>query len=277
MYVVFAVTVLLLRRRLRKVDVPARRPPADLVALCGVAIVPALVTYLLVHIGQLAYMLYAAPLLLLFSGGVIESAAALMARAPFTRGRARTAILALCLVANVAIFLGPQQSLGHQVTDRDRHVASLIAQVRAMDPDRVVLVTDPEGPGSYRLAMYYLPEYPAVAVGRDWHGRAGEMFANHGGAPEYDIARFTRAGALNLPTNRRAVILDEAVVRSIGDPSRLQPYRYGPGNEEKLYFVDLMAADPPVALGPYIFVRGSDCPCLSRVPGTPTTTGGAEL
>jgi hypothetical protein len=42
--------------------------------------------------------------------------------------------------------------------------------------------------------MHYLPEYDVVAVGRDWHGSAGEMFSNRVGAPEYDLARFGHAG-----------------------------------------------------------------------------------
>jgi hypothetical protein len=66
--------------------------------------------------------------------------------------------------------------------------------VRWFDPSTTVLLTDPEGPSSYRTAMYYLPEYDVVAVGRDSHGRAGEMFSNRAGAPEYDLARFVHAG-----------------------------------------------------------------------------------
>jgi hypothetical protein len=173
------------------------------------------------------------------------------------------------VAVNAAIFLLPGDSLAHQVAARDRHVAATIAQVRVMDPATTVLLADPEGPGSYRLAMYYLPQYPAMAIGRDWHDKAGEFFSDRGGAPEYSLDRFAHSGALNLPLDRRALILDDAVMKSIGDPTRVLPYLYGPGYSERMYIVDLTSADPPVAWGPFIYVRGSDCPCQSHPRGAP--------
>ncbi len=217
---------------LRLAEGRAMRPPPDrkavtLVALC---LASALLTYLLIHIGQLAYVLFGVPLLLLFAGPVLTRLATLtLRRGELVRGRLRAVGLGVCLVANVAVFLAPANSLAGQVRARDQHVAAVTAAVRWFDPSTTVLLTDPEGPSSYRTAMYYLPEYDVVAVGRDSHGRAGEMFSNRAGAPEYDLARFVHAGPLHLPASGLAVILDDAVLRSLGDPQWLGTSTYGPG------------------------------------------------
>jgi hypothetical protein len=119
------------------------------------------------------------------------------------------------------------------------------------------------------LAQYYLPGYAAVAVGRDSHGRAGEMFADHGGAPEYDLARFSESGPLRLPAMTQALVIDQRVVDSVADRSRLHEVKLGPGAEGSVYTVDVDPADPPVAWRDGLFLRGSDCPCQGWAPPPP--------
>ena len=263
---------------LRLAESRAMRPPTDrnTVALVALCLAPALVTYLLIHIGQLAYVLFGVPLLLLFAGPVLTRLAALtLRRGELARARLRAVALGVCVAANVAVFLAPANSLAGQVRARDQHVAAVTAAVRWFDPSTTVLLTDPEGPSSYRTAMYYLPEYDVVAVGRDWHGRAGEMFSNRVGAPEYDLARFGHAGPLHLPAGGLAVILDDAVLRSLGDPQWLETSTYGPGAADRMYLAHLAPADPPLNNGDLIYLRGSDCPCRGEFRGRPLTRRGA--
>jgi Phage integrase, N-terminal SAM-like domain len=196
-------------------------------------------------------------------------------RGELARGRLRAVALGVCVAANVAVFLAPANSLAGQVRARDQHVAAVTAAVRWFDPSTTVLLTDPEGPSSYRTAMYYLPEYDVVAVGRDWHGRAGEMFSNRVGAPEYDLARFGHAGPLVMPAGGLAVILDDAVLRSLGDPQWLETSTYGPGAADRMYLAHLAPADPPLNNGDLIYLRGSDCPCRGALRGRPLTRRGA--
>lgn len=247
---------------LRLAEGRVQKPRRDrwVVALVSLCLAPAFVTYLLIHIGQLAYVLFGVPLLLLFAGPVLTRLAALtLPRRELARAWVRAGGLGVCVMANAAVFLVPSNSLAAQVRARDQHVAAVTAAVRSFDPSTTVLLTDPEGPSSYRTAMYYLPEYEVVAVGRDSHDNAGEFFSNRGGAPEYDLARFDHNAPLNLPADPTAVILDEIVVQSIGDPERLQTTTYGPGTPERMYLAHLDHADPPLACGAFIYLRGSDC------------------
>ena len=183
------------------------RPPrglgTDRLRTLGVVwVTPALVTYCLVHIGQLAYVLFALPAAALAAGPVLTQFGALLR--PRARHQAAAVLLAGVALANLALFLTPITRLADQLRQRDEHVAALLDTVRHYPLATTLLLADPEGPGSYRLAQYYLPAYSAVAVGRDARGHAGEMFADHGGAPEYDIARFNRAGKLASPSYRSA-------------------------------------------------------------------------
>ena len=152
--------------------------------LALVWIAPAIGTYLLVHIGQVAYVLFAVPALLLAAGPALARLARVLAgRRPERVPAIGVALLGGCVMVDLALFLTPMGALAGQVRDRDEHVPAVIAGVRAFSPSDTVVVTDPEGTSSYRLAQYYLPEYDVVALARDSHGFAGELFSNHGPAP----------------------------------------------------------------------------------------------
>jgi hypothetical protein len=246
------------------------QPSRRTVVLAGLCLAPALSTYLLVHIGQLAYVLFGIPVLLLFVGPVLTSlATTVLPRREVGGRRLRAGALVAFAAANVVLFAVPENSLAAQVRARDEHAAAMIAAVRWFDPATTVLITDPEGPASYRTAMYYLPEYDVIALGRDSHDRAGEMFSNRAGAPEYALARFDRTGPLRLPVDRVAVILDQAVLRSIGDRLWLETSTYGPRVDDRMYFTNLSGADPPLSSGDLIYLRGSDCPCRGAFSGLP--------
>jgi hypothetical protein len=102
--------------------------------------------------------------------------------------------------------------------------------VRGYPPAETVLLAGPEGPNSYRTAMFYLPEYWVIALGR---GRAGELFSNRPGAPEYDLTRLDQVGRL------RSVTIDDPLARH-------------------LFSVELDPRDPPIARRSWIHLRSSD-------------------
>jgi Dolichyl-phosphate-mannose-protein mannosyltransferase len=235
------------------------RPPRSL-ALLGVAwILPAGATFLLVHIGQLAYVLYLVPALLLPAGVVLERVARVVT-GPWPRwhGWAKWGLLLACAGGNVATFALPEGSLLSQLQARDRHVEALVGLVHRYPPSQTVLLADPEGPSSYRTAMFYLPEYRVVALGRDRRGRAGELFSNRPGAPEYDLARFEQTGPLHLPSTGTALVLDEALLASIGDPGRLRTVTTDDPLARHIFVVQLDPTDPVVAGRSWIYLRGSD-------------------
>jgi hypothetical protein len=236
-----------------------RRLPRGFLVLGLAWTLPAGATFLLVHIGQVAYVLYLVPALLLPAGLVLERVARLVCGPwPHFQGPARWALLLACAGANIATFALPEGSLLSQLQARDRHVEALLVVVHRYPPSQTVLLADPEGPNSYRTAMVYLPEYAAVALGRDRRGHAGELFSNRGGAPEYDLARFEHAGPLHLPATRTALVLDEALVASIGDPGRLRTLTTDDPLAPHLYVAQLDPTDPPTARGSWIYLRSSD-------------------
>ena len=249
----------LLVRRLPGMATQVRGLDRDYATLAWALLAPTLVVYVLVHIGQLGYILLVLPVMLLPAGFVIST----LARAVFGVARAGLAgvgLLAVCAVANVATFAMPQDGLRDQLAQRDVYVANLLSTVRGYDPATTVLVTSAEANGSYRLAQYYLPAYTVIAVGTDKHHHAGEMFATDGSAPEYDLARFDRAGALRFPAGTRTVlVLDRDAANLFGDRTRLSPLAYG--DDWHVWSASAVAAGPDAA-GSSVYVSRADCPCI---------------
>lgn len=185
--------------------------------------VPALLTFLLVHIGQLAYVQVFTPALVLVLGPATTATARALGRPAWA-----PAVAAVAAAAGVVVFLvPPQTSLAGQLRRHDQAVAGLVELGRAEDPGRTVLVTDAYAAGSYRTAQVYLPAYHRVALARDRSGLLGEMFGD-----DYTPERFeSGAGELALPTGADTfVFLDRATVDSyVADSERLAAVRLGGG------------------------------------------------
>jgi hypothetical protein len=244
----------------------ARFSPAAIRWAALWAVLP-LLTWLLVHIGQVAYVLFLAPLLVLPAGLLLDRLArAVAGRSEVWRRRLRVSLLAACCGSQMALFLVPSDSLAAMPAARDRHVAALTAWVRETLPADALLIAQPEGPGSYRVAMYYLPEHPAVAIGRDRFGRAGQLWSDAGGAPEYDLSRFGRVAPPAFPRLGEAAILDADAAAVIGDKQRLHLAFLDDGQQSPVYRLTLTPGDPPRAFGGFLYVRGSDCPCSRAAP-----------
>jgi hypothetical protein len=247
----------LLSRRAARVTLPGPPLGRDFLVLAAALLLPALAVYDLVHIGQMGYVLLLLPALVLPAGVVLDSLARAIAgnqRAPIVRGVA----LAACVVANVAIFALPTGGMRDQVVQHDTYTTAVLATVQRFDPNSTVLLTDADAEGSYRMAQYYLPAYPVVAVGRDRREHAGEMFSTRGPAPEYDLARFDRTGPISFPAGTRTVlVLDRAALDVTGDRSGLGAVPFGAGWKIWVLHDDLQ----PVAFGSRIYLRAQDCPC----------------
>ena len=246
----------------RRTTAPAR---SAYPALAVAAVVPPLAVYVLVHIGQLGYLLLVLPALILPAGVALQELAVAMSRRHATT--IAGALLALCVVANLAIFAVPAGGMRDQVAQHDIYVSTLLSMVQRYDPASTVLITSAEADGSYRLAQYYLAQYPVIAVGRDRQGRAGEMFAAgaegrwHPTAPEYDLARFERAHPLALPAAARTVvILDRGALDLVGDRGTASPVLFG--DEWRLWSIPAPAAGvSPVISGRYLYLDAARCPC----------------
>jgi hypothetical protein len=246
-----------LSRRAPRLSLPGRPLGRDFVVLAAALLLPALAVYDLVHIGQMGYVLLLLPALVLPAGVVLDSLARAIVgsvRAPLLRGVA----LAVCVVANVALFALPAGGMRDQVAQHDMYTTALLDTVHRFDPNSTVLVTDADAEGSYRLAQYYLPEYAVVAVGRDRREHAGEMFSTRGPAPEYDLARFDRTGPISFPAGTRTVlVLDRAALDVTGDRSRLDAVAFGAGWKIWVLHDDAQ----PLAFGSRVYLRAQDCPC----------------
>ncbi|HEY8739249.1 MAG TPA: hypothetical protein VIN56_01480, partial [Candidatus Dormibacteraeota bacterium] len=233
-------------------------------------LLPALVVYDLVHIGQMGYLLLLLPAILLPAGVAIDNLARVVGgerHAPLLRRGA----VAACVLGNIAMFALPAGGMRDQVVKHDAYVATVITTVQRFDPGSTVLVTEAEAQGSYRLAQYYLAEYPVFAVGRDQHEHAGAMFSTRGSAPEYDLARFDRTGPIAFPAGTRTVlVLDEAALTFVGDRGRLSAVSYG--NGARLWV--LHTEQSPVASGRWIYLRGQDCPCRGATSARPIPVPG---
>jgi hypothetical protein len=231
----------------------------DYAVVAGALLMPALGVYLLVHIGQLGYILLLLPALLLPSGRILES----LARTVFPASRAWTATiasLAACVLVNLATFALPADGLRAQLVQHDDYTTSVISTVRTFDPATTALVASAEANGSYRMAQFYLPDYPLVALGRDRHKHAGEMFSTTGSAPEYDLARFDRAGRLVLPAGvRQVVVLDRDAANLVGDRRLLDPLVFGDNWHAWTASIDGTAS--PAIAGSWVYLDAADCPC----------------
>jgi hypothetical protein len=235
--------------------------PRGYITLLALVALPTIATDVLVHIGQLGYVLFFVPPGLLAAGAVFRTLALQGApRDPRLRRRLELALLAACAVTNIVIFAVPRGSTLAQLRDRDQYVSDLLSFVSVYPAASTLLLTDVEAQGSYRLAQYYLPSYAVASLGRDGHGHAGEMFATAGPLPEYTLAGFDHVHSLALPQRQQVLILDEAALRDIGDRRRLQTLKFG-HDGARIWRAMLDPTDPAVASGPWIYLRGSDCPC----------------
>jgi hypothetical protein len=183
---------------------------------------PGLLTFLLVHIGQVVYVGIFVPALLLSLGPAVRASFEAIGR----RSLLGPAVAAAAAVSVLIFTLPPVNSRLGQERAHDVWVDELGATVRAYDPQHTVLITDAFAPGSYRTAQYYLPEYRRIAVASDRMGRLGEAFGD-----VYQPAGVDETHRLAYPPGTDTYIfVDRSVVDAwVGDPQRLRTLRLSNG------------------------------------------------
>jgi hypothetical protein len=202
--------------------------PAGWLGFVALWTAPALLTFLFVHIGQVVYVQVFVPALVLSLGPALRNTALTLGRPSVA-----PALLALCLLANVALFLlPPRYSLAAQLQLHDRRVEELVRLVGQTDPSTTVLITDANAVGAYREAQMYLPEYHRIAFADDTHGRLGEIFAD-----TYEPWRLSRSQPPVFPPGAGTyVFIDSQIVtRFVADPERLHVERLPDGSKIYLW------------------------------------------
>jgi hypothetical protein len=218
--------------------------PPGWTPFCAVWSIPALLTFLLVHIGEVVYVQLFTPALFLMIGPALGATAMALGRAWLQRP-----LLGAALVGQLAIFFLPAgSSLSGELRNHDAQVADLVATVRQFDPEDTVLLADAVAVGSYRTSQIYLPEFHRVALGRDRRGIAGEIYGDR-----YEPWRFNRATSPRYPENATTFIfLDRTVVQLVvGDPGALSKVPTARGSGLHLY---VWHGAPPVCCHDWLWL-----------------------
>ncbi|MGM0628175.1 MAG: ArnT family glycosyltransferase [Candidatus Fermentibacterota bacterium] len=235
--------VLVLLPRLLRRLIPDRRALLLTALWAG----PALAVYLLVHTGQIGYMLLPLPVVFLWAGRGLERVRS---------GRLLWQSVTALALANAGLFLlippagyrivsasggapDPRPESAESVPSdstalpcdvdvastfragarqfdierNDAHWDAVISFVGDSDPESTAVLTNPTNWGSFRHIAYYLPEYRVYGLGFDRDGSYGHLFSARNGSTDYEVERLGASSQrLVLPPNVRRVIIPDATV-----------------------------------------------------------------
>lgn len=208
---------------------------------------PSVLTYVLLHTGQLGYVLMILPAFFLLT------AIALQALAEAGKAHRRALSVggppALALL-NVGLFLvvppvlwgfvprdggGAEPPVGQMswvtsaletgvgtnprqfdVRRSDEYWHELIDFASSYDPERTVVLTAAEPGGSFRHLTYYLPEYRVYGLGWDLQHNFGHLFTAYGGASDYSPrSLFASESSLSLPSDVTTLIIPDRSVQAL--------------------------------------------------------------
>jgi hypothetical protein len=190
---------------------------------------PAFLTYLLVHSGQLGYVLLLLPI------GIIWAAKVFAAR--LTAHALRTAFAAaILIVANgLGFFVIPEIAFATvnqgrvEFPDRmasntlvqrgiqqvslprnDAHWESMLAWVETFDSEHTAVLSEPRDGGSFRHLSFYLPDYLVYGLGNDKKGKFGHLFTSVENSSDYSIERLRSAQTtLEFPDDVEVVLVPD--------------------------------------------------------------------
>ncbi len=231
-------------------------------------VLPAMVTFILGHTGQLGYILLLLPALFLMVGVSLEGLSRLSRPAGISLQRSLLAAsVTLFAIASTAGFLRlPHETYSHYQSENstsesdavrhlrqydietsDTHWRSLAEVVRHYDPETTVLLTTIGGPrvsGSFRHASYLLPEYRVYGLGNDTDGSFGYLFTAQHGRSDYSVEGLASAAPW-LPFNPdtlRVVIPDPEILSRIDPRIALQHVTLDSGADIVIAFVPARTA-----------------------------------
>lgn len=193
---------------------------------------PALFTYLLIHSGQLGYVLMLLPIGIMWSAKVFS--------AHLTVPKLRTALAGALIALNaVGFFVLPEVAYAtvsrgqisfpermatntlvqrgiQQVSlpKNDAHWESMLRWVEGWSEDDAAVLAEPRDGGSFRHLSFYLPEMLIYGLGVDKGGTFGHLFTSFENSTDYSVERLQDAAA-------DLVIPDDVETLLIPDP-RLQ-------------------------------------------------------
>ena len=237
---------------------------------------PALLTYLLIHSGQLGYVLLLLPVGIIWaskvltfklSGAAMRAAVATgvlivanglgffvlpeIAYATVSRGRVD---FPERMASNTLVQRGIQQV---SLPRNDAHWETLLTWVETFDTDEVVVLAEPRDGGSFRHLSFYLPDFLVYGLGTDKQETFGHLFTSAGNRTDYSVERLERAvPLLEFPSGIDKILVLDPRLQERLDGVLVLEY------EELDTGAVVAVADVPEH-GPIIFLGGSGSPGLT--------------
>ncbi|CAN5617991.1 hypothetical protein BH24CHL1_BH24CHL1_05690 [soil metagenome] len=206
-------------------------------------VLPAMVTFILGHTGQLGYILLLLPALFLLAGVSLEGLSRVTRPARLNVRRPLLVIsVTLFAAASAFGFLAlPGAAYTHfqsrdttsesniarhlrqyDLKTSDAHWEGLAHLIGRYDPRTTVVLTTVGGPrisGSFRHVSYLLPEYRVYGLGMDTDGSFGYMFTAQHGRSDYSVEGLASAAPwLPFGHNTLRVIIPDSEILSRLDP-----------------------------------------------------------
>lgn len=240
---------------------------------------PALFTYLLIHSGQLGYVLLLLPVGIIWASRVLTfklSGAAM--KAAVATGMLIVAnglgFFVLPEIAYATVSQGrvdfPERMASNTLVQRgiqqvslprnDAHWESLLTWVERFDTDEVVVLAEPRDGGSFRHLSFYLPDFLVYGLGTDKQERFGHLFTSAGNSTDYSVERLEQANSLlEFPSGIDKVLVLDPRLQERLDGVLVLEY------EELDTGAVVAVADVPEH-GPITFLGASGSPGLAVTP-----------
>ncbi|MDI3341945.1 MAG: hypothetical protein QJR03_15585 [Sphaerobacter sp.] len=194
------------RRRPRRISARA--------ALLWLWLAPALLTFVLVHFGQIGYILLPLPPMLLLSLFAIEGAwpAQVASRRP-------ALVLVVCIVASLwfaSIALTTLQ-------DNEAAWRQIRAALRTRPPEETLVLARVSGGGSFQAAAWVLQDLRVVGLTGSDEAARGARYEAQGGQWSYQLDHpHPVCQVVALRGARRVAVLDDLLAGWVPDPARWQ-------------------------------------------------------
>ncbi|MGH8915136.1 MAG: ArnT family glycosyltransferase [Acidimicrobiia bacterium] len=189
---------------------------------------PPLVVYLLIHSGQLGYVLVLLPLGIIWAARVFDRWLADSRRVVVAAGVMMAINLigftVLPEVAYAAVSRGELTIPSRMATPwlfkgsirqaslprSDAHWEALVAWVGQFDEETTAVLAEPRDGGSFRHLSFYLPDHLVYGIGSDQHGRLGHLFTAIGHQIDYSVQRLEQASPrLHLPARIQTLVIPD--------------------------------------------------------------------
>lgn len=206
-------------------------------------VLPAMVTFILGHTGQLGYILLLLPALFLLVGVSLEGLSNITrpARVSLYRPLLVTTVALFALASTFGFLALPGEAYAryhpqnaalesdaarhlrqYDLDTSDAHWQSMAQLISRYDPETTVILTTVGGPrisGSFRHVSYLLPEYRVYGLGMDMDGSFGYMFTAQYGQSDYSVEGLASATPwLPFGHNTLRVIIPDPEILSRIDP-----------------------------------------------------------